>query len=91
MAAPYARQLELTGATLAAAGSAGGICTMQVDVASNIPGIYTNEIPDEAVSSFENITNLLPTQARIIISEPGTLARTSRHPSWRRRLRRCSA
>ena len=75
VAAPYARQLELTGATLAAAGSAGGICTVQVDVASNLPGIYTNEIPGEAVSSFENITNLLPTQAQVIISEPGTVAK----------------
>lgn len=69
-AQPSGRDVVLTGATLAATGNAGSNCTVEVDVVSNIPGIYTNEIGADAVSSFEGISNLEPTQAQIVVSRP---------------------
>ncbi|PLW70916.1 SdrD B-like domain-containing protein [Pseudohalioglobus lutimaris] len=70
------RDLTLTGATLAATGNAGAICTVTADVFSNVPGIYTNEIPAGGVSSFEGVENDPPTQAQIVVSEPPTVSKT---------------
>jgi uncharacterized repeat protein (TIGR01451 family) len=64
------REIRMTGATLAATGDAAAICTITADVVSNIPGIYTNEIPVGALSSLEGIGNDPVTQAQIIVSTP---------------------
>ncbi|MFT4873119.1 MAG: putative repeat protein (TIGR01451 family) [Congregibacter sp.] len=69
------RALTLTGATLAAAGSPGAICTVTADVFSNVPGVYTNEIPAGDVTSFEGVDNDPPTQAQIVVSEPPTVSK----------------
>ena len=65
---PSGRDVQLTGATLAATGTAGAICTVTANVVSNIPGVYTNEIPAGDVRSFEGINNDPHTQAQIIIA-----------------------
>ncbi|MEZ5502364.1 MAG: SdrD B-like domain-containing protein [Halioglobus sp.] len=65
---PSGRDVRLTGATLAATGEAGAVCTVTANVVSNIPGTYTNEIPVGDVRSFEGINNDPGTQAQIIIA-----------------------
>ncbi len=62
-------EIRLTGATLGATGAGDSICTVTANVVSNIPGVYTNEIPVGAVTSFEGIANDPLTQAEIIITE----------------------
>src|SRR5690606_36135460 len=57
-ASESSRDIVLTGATLAATGEAGSICTVTVNVLSNIPGTYLNEIPEGGVTSFEEVENL---------------------------------
>jgi len=69
------QDLTLTGATLAAAGNAGAVCTVTADVFSNVPGIYTNEIPAGGVTSLEGVENDPPTQAQIVVSEPPTISK----------------
>ena len=69
------RELRLTGATLGAAGSADEECTVSAEVVSNIPGVYTNEIPAGDVDSAEGIDNLPGTMAQIVITEPPTLSK----------------
>jgi uncharacterized repeat protein (TIGR01451 family) len=63
-------EIRLTGATLGAAGAGDAICTVTANVVSNIPGVYTNEVPLGGVTSYEGIVNDPLTQARIIITEP---------------------
>ncbi len=62
------RDLRLTGATLGATGAADAVCTVTANVVSNIPGVYTNEIPAGDVRSFEGINNDPGTQAQIVIA-----------------------
>ncbi|GAB5453548.1 MAG: hypothetical protein Hals2KO_38760 [Halioglobus sp.] len=69
------RELRLTGATLGAAGSADEECTVSAEVVSNIPGVYTNEIPAGDVVSAEGIDNLPGTMAQIVITEPPTVSK----------------
>lgn len=77
---PNGQTLSLTGATLAPTGNAGAICTVTADVYSNIPGVYTNEIPVGDVTSFEGIDNDPGTQAQIVVSEPPTIGKTFEPP-----------
>ncbi|HEY7886581.1 MAG TPA: SdrD B-like domain-containing protein [Cellvibrionaceae bacterium] len=74
-AEPSAQSIVLTGANLAATGEPGSICTVTVNVLSNIPGTYINEIPAGGVTSFEEVENEEPTQAELIITEPGGLGK----------------
>ncbi|WP_049721350.1 DUF7933 domain-containing protein [Gilvimarinus polysaccharolyticus] len=74
------RDIIATGITLAATGNAGSSCTVSVNVLSNIPGTYVNEIPVGGVTSFEEIENEEPTQAELIVSEPGTLGKQFEPP-----------
>lgn len=68
-------EIRLTGATLGAVGAADAVCTVTANVVSNIPGVYTNEIPVGGVTSFEGIENDPLTQAEIIISERPALSK----------------
>lgn len=68
-------EIRLTGATLGALGAGDAICTVTANVVSNIPGVYTNEIPVGAVTSFEGIENDPLTQAEIIITEPPAISK----------------
>lgn len=77
---PAGRELRLTGATLDATGGGGAICTVTADVVSNIPGVYTNEIPAGDVTSFEGIDNDPPTQAQIIIITPPGIGKSISPP-----------
>lgn len=70
------RELTLTGASLAAAGDPGSVCTVTADVFSNVPGIYTNEIPEGDVTSFEGVSNNPATQAQLVVSKPPAVAKT---------------
>jgi uncharacterized repeat protein (TIGR01451 family) len=74
------RDLRLSGATLSAAGSADDECTVSAEVVSNIPGVYTNEIPEGGVSSLEGVDNLPGTQAQIVITEPPVLTKEFNPP-----------
>lgn len=65
---PSGREVRLTAATLAATGAPDAVCTVTANVVSNIPGVYTNEIPAGDVRSFEGISNDPGTQAQIIIA-----------------------
>ncbi len=69
------REVRLTGATLAATGEAGAVCTVTANVVSNIPGVYVNEIPAGDVTSFEGVENDPGTQARLIITRRPMLAK----------------
>ncbi|WP_020210969.1 SdrD B-like domain-containing protein [Gilvimarinus chinensis] len=75
-----AKSIILTGATLAPNGQTGSTCDVRVDVLSNIPGSYVNEIPSAGVSSYEEVENQEPTQAELIVSEPGELGKTFAPP-----------
>ncbi len=75
-----AREIRLTGATLAATGNAGSVCEITVDVSSNIAGIYTNTIPAGGVTSYEGVTNETPTEARLIVTEPSEIAKEFEPP-----------
>lgn len=77
---PAGRELRLTGATLDAAGGGGAVCTVTADVISNIPGVYTNEIPVGDVTSFEGIGNDPATQAQIIIINPPGIGKSISPP-----------
>ncbi|MFK8042621.1 beta strand repeat-containing protein, partial [Congregibacter sp.] len=72
--------LSLTGASLGAAGDADAICTVTADVFSNVPGVYTNEIPVGDVTSFEGIDNDPGTQSQLVVSEPPTIGKTFEPP-----------
>jgi uncharacterized repeat protein (TIGR01451 family) len=72
---PFGRELRLTGATLAAAGEAGAICTVSAQVVSSQPGVYDNEIAVGDVSSLEGVGNDPATQARLVVSEPPTIGK----------------
>lgn len=69
------REVSLAGATLAETGVAGAICTVTVDVVSNVPGVYTNEIAAGDVTSFEGVDNDPGTQAQLVVSEPPTVSK----------------
>ena len=66
-----ASDISLTGATIPANGS----CDVSVSVVSNIVDSYVNTLPAGAVTSFEGVTNLEPTSAELIISDPPTVAK----------------
>lgn len=69
------RTVTLAGAELAPRGSAGSSCTVTAEVFSNLPDIYTNEIPLGGVTSFEGVDNDPGTQAQLVVSEPPTIAK----------------
>ena len=73
-ATPGATAVRLTGATVPAAGT----CTVAVDVLSNVPGSYTNTIPELALKSAEGVTNLLPASASFTTLNPPTLGKEFR-------------
>lgn len=77
---PAGRELQLTGATLDAAGGGGAVCTVTAEVVSNIPGVYTNEIPVDGVTSLEGVGNDPATQAQIIIITPPGIAKSISPP-----------
>ncbi len=58
--------VQLTGATLNASSS----CTITVNVLSNVPGTYTNDIPSAAINTNEGVSNGEQTTARLIIATP---------------------
>lgn len=59
-----------TGGVLA---GSGGTCTITVDVLSNTPGDYINDIPIGAVSTAENVTNSEQTSAELVVADPPTV------------------
>lgn len=71
IAAASATSVRLSGGTLAA----NSVCTLSVNVLSNISGTYTNSIPVGAVTTTEGVENEAPTSARLIISTPPTLTK----------------
>jgi uncharacterized repeat protein (TIGR01451 family) len=64
-----ASAVTLTGATLAA----GGTCEMSFDVVSNIAGIYVNQIPADALTTKEGVTNEKPAEATLNLLDPPTV------------------
>lgn len=63
--------VRLTGATLAAK----GICTIKVNVLSNVPGTYVNTIPEKAIESAEGATNKAPAADDFEVVNPPTLGK----------------
>lgn len=74
------RELTLAGATLAATGEPGAVCTVTADVVSNSPGTYVNEIPEGNVTSYEGIDNNPGTQAEVVISKPPQIGKEFNPP-----------
>lgn len=70
-ASPSGITVTLTGATIPASGS----CTVTVNVLSNIPGTYLNEIAAGSVSTAEGVSNEEGTQAEIAITVPPSIAK----------------
>ena len=68
-AATSGTSIGLTGADLAA----GATCTVTANVLSNTPGIYIDDIPVGDVTSFEGVSNLQATSARIVLLDPPTV------------------
>ncbi len=58
--------VTLTGATLAA----GASCEVTVNVLSNVPGTYVDDIPAGAVTTNEGTTNAESTRAGLIVLDP---------------------
>ncbi len=70
------REVTLTGATLPGE----SVCTITVDVMSNIPGVYTNTIAAGDVETFEEVTNDSPTEAELVVAEPGQVSKSFNPP-----------
>lgn len=70
-AAPGGTSVRLTGATVPANGS----CTFAVDTLSNIPGVYVNNIPANALTTAEGVTNTAPATATFVTIQPPTLGK----------------
>jgi uncharacterized repeat protein (TIGR01451 family) len=70
-AAPAGTSMRLTGATI----PANGFCIASVNVLSNIPGTYNNTINAGDITTNEGVTNEEPTNARLIVSNPPTIAK----------------
>lgn len=68
-AAASTNSVRLSGATVAA----NSFCTVSVNVLSNLPGTYNNDIPAAAVSSNQNVSNEESTRATLIISRPPSI------------------
>ncbi|WP_370680102.1 SdrD B-like domain-containing protein [Comamonas sp. GB3 AK4-5] len=66
-----AREVRLSGATLAAKAS----CTVKVDVLSNQPGNYVNTIPSGAVTTKEGVHNEERTSAELVVSMPPSVSK----------------
>tara|TARA_R100000687_G_scaffold67140_1_gene56110 strand:+ start:10349 stop:15865 length:5517 start_codon:yes stop_codon:yes gene_type:complete len=75
-----AREIRMTGASLAARGDTGAICSVTVNVVSNQHGVYVNQIDEGDVTSFEGVSNEEPTQARLVISEPPSVSKSFEPP-----------
>lgn len=71
VAQPSAKEFRLTGATIPGT----GFCTVTLNVLSNIPGSYTNTIGAGGVTTNEGVINENPTNAKVIISSPPTVAK----------------
>jgi uncharacterized repeat protein (TIGR01451 family) len=50
-------------------------CYVKVDVISNISGVYTNTIPENGLTTSENITNANPTSDVLTVSIPPTIGK----------------
>ncbi|MGE0012669.1 MAG: SdrD B-like domain-containing protein [Azoarcus sp.] len=61
-----ATSVALAGATIPATGS----CQVQVDAVSNVPGVYTNTIPANALNTEEGVRNEDPASAQVTVSVP---------------------
>lgn len=70
-AAASGTSVALTGGTIPANAS----CSVTVDVLSNIPGTYTDQIPGATLSTLEGVSNEEPTSARLVIAEPPSVAK----------------
>jgi len=60
-ATPGSQTIQLVGGGLAAAGSAGDVCAVSVDVLSTRPGVYVNTIPAGTLTADGGVTNNDPT------------------------------
>lgn len=70
------RTVTLAGATV----PANTACLITVNVLSNTPGIYDNVIPPGSVTTYEGVTNEDPTEARLIVTEPGIVTKQFEPP-----------
>jgi len=70
-AAASATSISLAGGTIPASGS----CQIQVNVLSNVPGVYTNTIPTSQLSTAEGITNENPASDVLTVSNPPTITK----------------
>ncbi|MBE8716303.1 DUF7933 domain-containing protein [Cellvibrio polysaccharolyticus] len=73
---PSGRTITLAGATV----PANSVCLITANVMSNTPGIYDNVIPPESVITYEGVTNEVPTEARLIVTEPGIVTKQFEPP-----------
>lgn len=64
-------QFRLAGGSLAGSAS----CTVTMNVISNIPGSYTNTLVKGSVTTTEGVTNDNPTNARVVIATPPSVAK----------------
>lgn len=70
-AVPAGTAIQLSGATVPAAGS----CDLTVDVLSNIAGRHVNAMAAGAVTTAEGVVNAEPTRAELAVSTPPTVAK----------------
>jgi uncharacterized repeat protein (TIGR01451 family) len=70
------RSVTLAGASV----PANTACLITVNVVSNAAGIYDNVIPPGSVTTYEGVTNEEPTEARLIVTEPGMVTKQFEPP-----------